>query len=67
MMLLIVIISLAGLFATRCAPARWCDFLKASEWRRPDRRWQQDRDDELDAPDQYPDPEPEHPYTPNQS
>ena len=31
------------------------------------RRWQDDRDDELDAPDQYPDPEPEHPYTPDQS
>lgn len=32
-----------------------------------ERRWQDDRDDELDAPDQYPDPEPDYPYTPNQA
>lgn len=32
-----------------------------------ERRWQDDRDDELDAPDQYPDPDPDHPYTPNQA
>lgn len=35
--------------------------------RRAERRWQDDRDDDLEAPDVYPDPEPEHPYTPTQS
>lgn len=31
------------------------------------RPWQQDRDDELDAPEEYPEPENENPYTPNQA
>lgn len=35
--------------------------------RRAERRWQDDRDADLEAPDVYPDPEPEHPYTPTQS
>ena len=29
--------------------------------------WQDERDDELDAPDTYPEPEPESNYTPDQS
>lgn len=31
------------------------------------RPWQQDRDDELDAPEEYPEPEQEHTYKPDQS
>ena len=35
--------------------------------RRAERRWQDDRDADIEAPDTYPEPEPEHPYTPTQS
>lgn len=31
------------------------------------RRWQDERDDDIEAPDTYPEPEPDHLYTPNQA
>lgn len=31
------------------------------------RPWQQERDDDLDAPEEYPEPESDNPYTPDQS